>query len=103
MAGPQLSSYGALVLKRDVPLGYVQLDDFDTAAGLGTIPAGTRWALIECEGQPVRWTDDGVNPSVTFGHLLFPGDTLPYNGSDLTAFKAIETSAGAILNVSFYG
>ena len=84
-------------------LGFVPLTSFAAAAGLGTIPAGARWALIEVEGQPVRWRADGENPTVTVGHVLNPGDVLPYSGSDLTKFKAIETAAGAKLNVSFYG
>ena len=87
---------------RAVELGFVQLTSFSSAAGLGSIPTGAVWALIEVEGQPVRWRADGTNPTVTVGHLLNPGDTLPYNGSDLTKWKAIETSSGAKLNVSFY-
>lgn len=88
--------------ERDVAIGFNQETSFATAAGLGTIPNGARWALIEVEAQPVRWRDDGTNPSTTVGQVLNPGDVLPYNGSDLTKFKAIETAAGAKLNISFY-
>lgn len=87
----------------DIELGFVQLSSFAAAAGLGTIPDGARWAFIEVEGQPVRWRADGTNPTITVGHVLNPGDVLPYGGTDLAEWKAIETSAGAKLNVSFYG
>lgn len=83
------------------PAGYVQVTSVSSAVGLGTIPNGVKLTLIQAEAQDVRWRDDGVNPTAAVGTLLEDGQTLVYNGNP-AAFRAIEVSSGAILNVSFY-
>lgn len=83
------------------PLGYSQITSLSSAAGLGTIPAGSSYAVIECESQAVRWRDDGTDPTTSVGMSLSAGDTLTYDGS-LPKIKFIEVAASAKLNVSFY-
>lgn len=85
----------------DKALGYQQITDVSSAVGL-TIPAGTTRALIQAQTQPVRWRDDGTNPSATVGMTLSVGSTLDYTGS-LPAIKFIEVAASAVLNIAYYG
>jgi hypothetical protein len=83
------------------PAGYTQLTSLAAAAGLGTIPSQARIVLIQAETQPIRWRDDGTNPTTTVGMLLAVGETLVYNGR-LSSIKLIETAASAKANISFY-
>lgn len=82
------------------PKGYQQLTSLASAATL-TVPSGATVALIQAEGQAVRWRDDGTSPTASVGMLISSGETVPYSGS-LSAFKVIETAASAKLNVSYY-
>lgn len=84
------------------PLGYQQITSLGTAASL-TVPAGATVALIEPNnsGTAIRWRDDGVAPTASVGIELQPGSAMVYAGS-LAAFQAIQESATAILNISYY-
>lgn len=83
------------------PLGYVQDGTISTASALPTIPVGARLALIVVTGQPCRWRDDGVAPTASAGIPIAVDTPFWYNG-DLAAFQIIETTATAVLNVSYY-
>lgn len=75
--------------------------DLATAQSL-TIPAGGAVeAFIVCEGQNVRWRDDGVAPTASVGVLLLPSQPFPYI-ANLPAFKIIQATAGASCTVSYY-
>jgi hypothetical protein len=99
------------------PLGYAK---YTPAAGVRKLsdtpavgipaPDNAYYALIQCEGQSIRWRDDGGNPSATDGILMvatgagtnaLPGQGM-YDG-DLDKFRWIEAVAGAIVHVSYYG
>lgn len=81
--------------------GYSQITSLSSAAGLGTIPAETKYVMIQAESQNIRWRDDGTNPTTTVGMLLVAGDILVYSGV-MSSIKFIEVSASAKLNVTFY-
>jgi hypothetical protein len=83
------------------PLGYTQLASAVAATGLGTIPAGARFALIVAEAD-VRWRDDATDPTAAIGMPLGAGSALIYSG-DFSALKLIQVSATAVINISFYG
>lgn len=80
--------------------GYQQLGAV-AATGL-TVPPGTSFAIITVEGQPVRWRDDGVNPTATVGYPLAVGQELRYTAAQLSVIKFIQQSATATINVSYY-
>ena len=88
--------------------GYQQITSLNAATTL-TVPTLTPkglngrpvFALIIAEGAPVRWRDDGTNPTATVGIPLAIGVPLQYDG-DLTKIKFIEQSASAKLNISYY-
>jgi hypothetical protein len=82
------------------PAGFLAVADLSAAAEL-TVPPDAKLALIQAEGEDVRWRDDGTDPTDSAGMLLEAGQTLVYNGN-LQAIRLIEATASATLNVSFY-
>lgn len=84
------------------PKGYVQDTTISAATPISAIvPAGASKVLIKVEGQPVRWRDDGVDPTTTIGMLIDVGDEFWYTGQ-VKALRFIETAASATLNLAFY-
>lgn len=81
--------------------GYVQETSLATATGLSNIPNKSQFVVIQCEGQDVRWRDDGVDPTASVGMVLSAGQELIYTAT-IANLKFIEVAAGAILNVSYY-
>lgn len=84
------------------PLGYAQDTTISAASALPSIPAGARMAKIQVLTQSARYRDDGTDPTAAIGMLIAAGETIEYWG-DLSAFKVIETTTTAELNVSYYG
>ena len=84
-----------------VPVGYQQLTGIASSTPL-TIPSGATLARFQAEAQAVRWRPDGQAPTATAGMLLAAGNEEFYN-SDLTQLHFIQASAGAILNVAYFG
>lgn len=59
-------------------------------------------AWIQPETKDIRWTDDpDVDPSATVGMLLQAGSTLEYSGT-MGNFRWIETSASAVVNITYF-
>jgi hypothetical protein len=89
----------------DSSLGYRQVlaATVDAGTTLSPIPKGTSRVVIQAEAQAVRWRDDGVNASTTVGMLLPAGGTLEYKDNGLPQLGFISATAGAILNITFYG
>ena len=89
---------------KDTPLeskGFQQITVLTSSTAL-TVPAGARYAVIQCTGQPVRYRDDGTAPTATIGsRILTTSDGLWYTAK-LARLRFIEESATAVLNVSYY-
>ena len=85
----------------NVPMGFSQTTVLTSSVPLLLIPGGSTLAIIQCQGQPVRWRDDGTAPTSTVGMLMNVGDVLRYDGP-IEKLRFIETAASATLNVSFY-
>ena len=50
----------------------------------------------------MRWRDDGTAPTGTVGQIAYSGlSPFLYEGS-LSAFRVIQATSGAILNVTYY-
>lgn len=89
-------------------MGYQQLTSLSASAAL-TVPQLTPdglkaepvMAFIVAEGQPVRWRDDGIEPTSSVGMPLAVGVPFAYDG-DLTKIRFIEQTGGAKLNISYY-
>lgn len=83
------------------PNGYEQINP-TTATGLTPPNAGSSLAMIQVEGQPVRYRDDGTAPTADLGNVIAAGDTLVYTG-DMETVEFIDTAAGASeVNVLYY-
>lgn len=88
--------------------GYEQLTSLGTAVNLnpplrdvtGLVSSPAR-AVIIVESAPVRWRDDGVNPTSSVGMPLSAGTVFQYDG-DLRKIKFIQQSVAAVINVSYY-
>jgi hypothetical protein len=89
--------------RNDKPLMYIQIPAVVINAGFTlSPPPEATYALIQPEAQAVRWRDDGTAATATVGYPLAVGAELRYTGN-LTKFNVISQTAGAILNVVFYG
>ena len=85
-----------------IPLGYQQMTSITVSTALPSIPVGAKRALIQAETQNVRWRDDGTAPTGTVGQIAYSGlSPFLYEGS-LSAFRVIQATSGAILNVTYY-
>lgn len=77
---------------------YYQLTSLATAA---TCPGTGTAALIQAEGQDIRWRADGGTPTSTVGMLLLAGETMWYTGS-LGSIRFLETASGGIINIQVF-
>lgn len=85
------------------PLGYQQLTVSSTAVAF-TLPAGpVRMAVVMVEDNPVRFRDDGTNPSASVGTLVQPNVAILVCGAAMNKFRAIRQGSDAKLSVHFYG
>lgn len=77
----------------------------DTSTGL-TVPAGTRFAIIQARAQAVRYRYDGVTtaPTATSGMTLPAGMelTADVGQAGLTPMRFIGAAAGAFLDVAYF-
>lgn len=71
--------------------------------GVAGVPDGTARILIRPEVQAVRWRDDGTAPTTAVGHPLAVGETLEYVARNAKSLRFIASTAGAVLNATFYG
>lgn len=85
------------------PVGYQQITVSTTAVGL-TVPAGASRAVAVVEAQPLRYRDDGTNPTATVGMLCQANLRFEIESRDqMLAFKAIrQGGTDAVLSVSYY-
>lgn len=93
---------------RKFPEGYRQLtvsgSVVELADATGGIPPGATMAVIGVESEPMRFRDDGDNPSATVGYLVASGETLELHSREaIKQFRAIRDGASdSTLNISYY-
>ena len=94
----------ATVEGTDTPLGFRTLTVSTTAVGFGDasggIPDGTRWIKFTVVAQPVRFRDDGTNPTAAVGYAMAAAYAEDYTADDLTKAKFIR-SGGTDSTVEF--
>jgi len=103
-------SIGGAVLTTDVStgkasLGFYAITGFTSAKTLAealgaAIPAEATMALIQAQGQNVRWKDDGTAPTASEGHQLLAGESRIFGNLDTLEF--FQEAATATLAVNFY-
>lgn len=84
-------------------LGYEQITVADTAIGL-TVPTGAQRAVLIVEAQPLRYRDDGEDPTTSAGMPVAAAVRFEIESREsLLAFKAIRsTGSSSTLNVTYY-
>lgn len=86
-----------------IPKGYQQLTVSTTAVGL-TVPPGASRAVIKVIAQPVRYRDDGVDPTTSLGYPKVANDEFVLSGSSMKNVKFIRDDASdATLEILYYG
>jgi len=80
--------------------GYVQLTSLASATGV-TAPGGANCAMIQAEGDQIRWRDDGTAPTATVGMFIPSGGGIWYTG-DFTKLQFIQQTGGGKINIAFY-
>lgn len=94
--------FGSFIAERK-PLGYQQRTVSTTAVEL-TIPSGASRAFIRVSAQPIRYRDDGVNPTATVGMPKVANNEFELVGKSLHAARFIRTGGSdSILEVLYYG
>lgn len=84
-------------------VGFESVTVGETAVGL-TIPASAEMAMGVLETSPVRYRDDGTNPTATVGVLVATGSTVVICSRSLTPIKFIRSDASdGTLQVMYYG
>lgn len=84
-------------------LGYQQMAvPADSVSAAPVPPAGTIVALMKIEGAPVRYRDDGADPTQSIGMPLSIGESMAYDAVMLD-MRLIGQQAGAIVNIAYYG
>ena len=80
--------------------GYEQITGLSTVKSL-TVPAGSRFALLQAETQNVRFRADGTDPTAAVGMILIAGQAPTFYAGDLSSLEFIEAAASAKLNVLY--
>lgn len=84
-------------------LGYQQMAvAVDAVSSAPAAPPGTIVALMKVEGAPVRYRDDGVDPTQVVGMPLTVGESLVYDAVMLD-MRLIGQQPNAIVNIAYYG
>lgn len=83
-------------------VGFEQMTSLGSAVALTTIPAGARAMSIQCEVANVRLRPDATNPTSGVGMILVANQWYFLN-VPLADVRVIQVSAGAKLNISYYG
>lgn len=74
----------------------------DTATAL-TVPDGASVAIFKPAAQAIRFRDDGTNPTAAIGYPVAVGAEYVYASSSLPRVRIIASTAGAALDVLYYG
>lgn len=74
-----------------------------TSLPLTTIPAGCHAALVQAETQNIRYRPDGADtdPTAAIGMVLLADDRPTKIQGNLAAFRFIEETATAKLNITY--
>lgn len=85
------------------PRGYEQVTVGVAAVGL-TVPSGAQRAVVVVEAQPLRYRDDGTDPTALIGMLCVATTRFDIESREaLLAFKAIRSGGtDSVLSVSYY-
>ena len=82
---------------------FQQITVSNSAVGL-TVPKEARMAAITVENQPLRYRDDGTDPTASVGVLLKADASMSVFSHSLGTIKFIrQGGSDSKINVSYYG
>ena len=86
------------------PLGFQAITLTNAVAQKLTVPATSKYALIQAVTNSVSWRDDNTAPMASVGMIVPTGlEPMGFSG-DLSVIQFISTNAsGSTLLVSYYG
>lgn len=87
------------------PLGHTQVTVTSTVAVV-TPPAGTRRITFRTVGQPINFTDDGVNPTASTGFPLFANEVMVHDVDEpklILMYLATGATADADVRIMYHG
>jgi len=68
----------------------------------GAPRADVKYAIVQAEGQALRFTTDGTDPTTTAGFVLAVGAFYRLTPRELRDVKILEQTAGGFANVQLY-
>lgn len=86
------------------PEGYGQVTVSTTALALPSIPTKASYAIVNISDQPVRYRDDGTDPTASVGMPVVADETIVLvSPQQIRNFRVIRSGGtDAELNVSYY-
>ena len=82
---------------------YEQLTISDSAVSL-TVPQIAKLAVITVEDEPIRYRDDGTDPTASVGTLVKADGSIVVCGKSMGSIKFFKDGAtDATINVNYYG
>ena len=91
--GVKVESWGKFVSHQ---LGLVA-----TAVVSLTVPAGVNQAVVQADGQALRFTLDGTTPTTSLGFLIPAGTSITLSAADAAAAKLIAAVSGGLVNAVY--
>lgn len=82
------------------PVGYQAIAP--TASTALTVPSGATHAMIRCEVQDCRFTDDGTTPTLTVGMVMMIEDPPMWYAGNLSKLLFFNDTAGSLVKVLYY-
>ena len=66
-----------------------------------TVPAGCNQAVVQADGQNVRFTLDGTTPTIALGFLIPNGTSITLSAADAATAKLIAVTSGGLVNAVY--
>ena len=94
---------GYPVMPQEGTIGaYVRITALSTAVPLPSTPANVKYAVVQCEGNDVRWRADGTNPTATDGMWMPAGTERIFDSGAIAALRFIQAGPASVLNVNYF-
>lgn len=91
-------------IKPPVPAGFQASGNITSATAFSpTIPTGACYAIIKVITQPLRFRDDGTNPTSAIGRSLAANDVIELTSrKQLANFKLIAQDTAGAAEILYY-
>jgi redox-sensitive bicupin YhaK (pirin superfamily) len=66
-----------------------------------TVPAGVNQAIVQADGENLRFTLDGTTPTTAVGFVIPNGASITLSASDATNAKLIAVTSSGLVNAIY--